>query len=111
SASMSGMPGMATLLPQYGESLAALARVASSTVPVLLLGETGSGKELLARAVHALSARQGPLVPVNCGALADTLVESLLFGHMKGAFSGALRDEPGLVRSSQDRKSTRLNSS
>jgi transcriptional regulator with AAA-type ATPase domain len=100
SASSSGMPGMATLLPEYGESLAALARVASSTVSVLLLGETGSGKELLARAVHVLSGRRGPLVPVNCGALADTLVESLLFGHTKGAFSGALRDEPGLVRSS-----------
>ena len=98
-ASGTGEPGLSTLLPHYGERLRALARVAASPVPILLLGESGSGKELLARAVHALSGRRGALVAINCGAVADALVESLLFGHMKGAFSGALRDEPGLVRS------------
>jgi transcriptional regulator with GAF, ATPase, and Fis domain len=73
--------------------------VASSLVPIALGGATGSGKEVIARAVHALSGRKGPFVPVNCGALPDTLVESELFGHKKGAFSGATEDRPGLVRS------------
>jgi transcriptional regulator of acetoin/glycerol metabolism len=93
------LEGMATLLPALGSSLAELARVSASSVPIMLLGATGTGKESLARAVHALSGRSGELVPVNCGALAPNLVESQLFGHVKGAFSGALRDEPGFVRS------------
>src|SRR5262249_54080196 len=59
-----------------------------------------SGKEVLASAVHKLSGREGPFVPVNCGALTDTLVESQLFGHTKGAFSGAVKDELGFVRAS-----------
>jgi hypothetical protein len=67
----------------------------------LLLGPTGSGKEVLAREIHAQSGRGGPFVPVNCGALPATLVEGLLFGHVKGAFSGAARDEPGFVRSAE----------
>jgi DNA-binding NtrC family response regulator len=92
--------GLRTLLPELQESHAALARVArTSTVPVLFLGPTGSGKEVLAREVHAQSKRAGPFVPVNCGALPSSLVESLLFGHVKGAFSGAARDEAGFVRS------------
>jgi DNA-binding NtrC family response regulator len=91
--------GLRTLLPELEESHAALARVArKSTVPVLLLGPTGSGKEVLAREVHAQSARTGPFVAVNCGALPAALVESLLFGHVKGSFSGAARDEIGFVR-------------
>jgi transcriptional regulator with GAF, ATPase, and Fis domain len=73
--------------------------MAPSDVTVLLHGETGTGKELVARALHALSGRDGPFVPVNCGALPDTLVESELFGYRRGAFSGALEDRPGLVRS------------
>ena len=92
--------GLRTLLPEMQEGYAALARVArGSTVPILFLGPTGSGKEVLAREVHAQSGRQGPFIPVNCGALPTTLVESLLFGHVKGAFSGAARDEVGFVRS------------
>ena len=70
-----------------------------SKLSILLLGESGAGKEVLARTVHSLSARSGPFVAINCGALAPTLVESQLFGFVKGAFSGANRDEPGLVRS------------
>jgi transcriptional regulator of acetoin/glycerol metabolism len=93
-------PGLSTLLPAYSKQLATFARVATSHVPLLLLGESGTGKEVLARAAHALSGRNGAFVPVNCGALPDTLVESQLFGHVKGAFSGAVRDEPGFVRSS-----------
>ncbi len=68
---------------------------------MIFLGETGTGKEVLARAIHAESGRTGAFVPVNCGALPANLVESLLFGHVRGAFSGALRDEPGLVRTAQ----------
>ena len=92
--------GLRTLLPELQDSYSALLRVAKrSVVPILLLGETGAGKEVLAREAHAQSGRGGAFVPVNCGALPTTLVESLLFGHVKGAFSGAARDEPGFVRS------------
>jgi DNA-binding NtrC family response regulator len=92
--------GLRTLLPELQESQTALSRVArSSTVPILLLGPTGTGKEVLARDVHEGSKRPGPFIPVNCGALPSTLVESLLFGYVKGAFSGATRDELGFVRS------------
>ena len=92
--------GIASLVPAYANELASFARVALSGLSILLLGETGTGKEVLAAAAHRLSGREGPFVPVNCGALTATLMESQLFGHMKGAFSGALRDEPGFVRAS-----------
>ncbi|HOD34704.1 MAG TPA: sigma 54-interacting transcriptional regulator [Syntrophales bacterium] len=70
--------------------------VADSTTTVLILGETGTGKELVAQAVHANSGRsKGPLIKVNCAAIPDTLIESELFGHEKGAFTGALRQRRG----------------
>ena len=72
--------------------------MARSPVSVVLRGETGTGKEVIARAVHTLSRRPGDFVAMNCGALPDHLVESELFGHKKGAFSGATEDRPGLVR-------------
>ena len=90
---------LGTLVPALAEEQVALARIARSRVPVLLRGETGTGKEVTARRVHALSgSARGALVAVNCGAIPDALVESQLFGHAKGAFSGAVRDEPGFVR-------------
>lgn len=91
--------GLATLDPLLARRYERLARVAAAPLPLLLLGETGTGKEVLARAVHALSKRPGPFVAVNCGAIPHGLVESHLFGHLRGAFSGAARDETGLVRS------------
>ncbi len=94
-----GQPlGIGTLLPALAAELAPLARVAVSKMTVLLLGETGTGKEVCARAVHAASKRRGELVPVNCAALPDSLVEAQFFGHHKGAFTGAAREALGFVR-------------
>ncbi len=73
-----------------------LPAVAASPSTVLILGETGTGKELMARTIHSLSPRrEGPFIAVNCGALQDTLLESELFGYKAGAFTGATRDKPG----------------
>jgi two-component system, NtrC family, response regulator GlrR len=80
------------------EFTALLKKIAQFDVPVLIEGETGTGKELAARAIHYNSRRRtGPFVPVNCGAIPDTLFESELFGHRRGAFTGASDDQPGLV--------------
>jgi two-component system response regulator PilR (NtrC family) len=84
--------------PAIVEVYKAVARVAPLRVPVLVLGETGSGKELVARALHRFGPRSaGPFVPVQCGAIPDTLLESELFGHIRGAFTDAHRDRRGAL--------------
>jgi DNA-binding NtrC family response regulator len=77
--------------------LAQVARVAVHPTSVLLLGESGTGKEVLARSIHQLSPRRdGPFIAINCGALPEALLESLLFGHVQGAFTDAVRDQQGV---------------
>ncbi|HZS10542.1 MAG TPA: sigma-54 dependent transcriptional regulator [Blastocatellia bacterium] len=90
----SGLVGRSpAMLELYKE----IARVAPSRSTVLIIGESGTGKELIARAIHQHSARSsGPFVPVNCGALAESLLEAELFGHTKGSFTGAAADRKGL---------------
>jgi DNA-binding NtrC family response regulator len=79
---------------------AQIRKVAGADAPVLIWGESGSGKELAAQAIHAASARaRGPFVPINCGAIPAALIQSELFGHARGAFTGAARDKVGLVES------------
>ncbi len=91
--------GFVTLVPGFAAELAKLERVARSPMPVLLFGETGTGKEVMARSIHALSGRSGPFQAINCAAIAPGLIESELFGHRKGAYTGAVDDHAGAVRS------------
>jgi len=96
-----GTPELATFDPGLAAELDGLTRLAPSTVSMLLRGPTGSGKEVVARALHQLSGRRGPFRAVNCGALPGELVEAELFGHRRGAYTGAVEDRPGLIRSAQ----------
>jgi two-component system, NtrC family, response regulator AtoC len=83
-----------------GPSDELVARIAGSAISVLILGETGVGKEVMAERIHALSPRHGrELVKINCAALMTSVLESELFGHERGAFTGAAREKPGLVES------------
>ena len=84
--------------PAMAKTYDMIERLATSDIAVFIVGETGTGKELAASALHAWSPRSsGPLVAINCAALPETLIESELFGHEKGAFSGAERTKPGLM--------------
>ncbi|MEJ7596369.1 MAG: sigma-54-dependent Fis family transcriptional regulator [Kofleriaceae bacterium] len=96
-----GDPLLVGNAPAFVAATALAARVAPSAIPVLLLGETGTGKDVLAQYVHRQSGRRGPFVAVNCAALADDLFEATLFGHRKGAFTGATSDSPGLFLEAQ----------
>src|SRR5258705_782834 len=88
--------------PAWLEVVRALPRIAESGLPVLVVGETGSGKELIARALHALSPRRrAGFVAHNCGATPDSLIENELFGHARGAFTGAVADRGGLFESAE----------
>jgi len=84
--------------PSGDDSTGLLTAIAETTSSLFILGETGVGKEVLATRIHALSKRTGPLVAVNCAALSETLLESELFGHEKGAFTGAVRTKEGLLQ-------------
>jgi transcriptional regulator with PAS, ATPase and Fis domain len=96
----SGSPSHSRVIGGYQiQHLAAkLADVATSDLSVLLLGESGTGKEVFAQELHERSGRRGPFQAVNCAAIPATLIEAELFGHRRGAFSGADRDRPGLIR-------------
>src|SRR3954468_22676307 len=92
----SELPGVVGTSPAMREVYRLTRLVARAPTTVLLVGETGTGKEVVARAVHRLSARaDGPYVRVNCGALAESLLESELFGHVKGSFTGAIDNKIG----------------
>ncbi|MBI5014771.1 MAG: sigma-54-dependent Fis family transcriptional regulator [Deltaproteobacteria bacterium] len=87
--------------PRMQEVFRLLERVAPTGVTVLVWGESGTGKELVARRLHTLSGRKGPFVAVNCSAIPEGLMESELFGHVKGSFTGAASDKPGLFEEAQ----------
>src|SRR5437899_8212575 len=90
------LPGIVGDSPAMGAVYERTRLVAPARSSVLLVGETGTGKELIARAIHRLSPRaDGPYVRVNCGALSESLLESELFGHIKGAFTGAVDNKTG----------------
>jgi len=100
----SASPGeeLTTLSPRMRSALEVVERAAAHDVPVLLRGESGTGKGLLARVLHAQSARKaGPFVTVNCPTLTEELLASELFGHARGAFTGAVRDQPGRVEAAE----------
>ena len=92
------VPGQAQVVRKLR---AQIARAAPDVSPVLILGETGTGKERLAAELHRLSHRKGAFVAVNCAALGEQLIESQLFGHVKGAFTGASSEQPGLFRAAE----------
>jgi len=90
-------PGLVGRTPAMLEVYKMIARVSDSPASVLITGESGTGKELVARAIHAHGERHlAPFVAVNCGALTETLLESELFGHVKGSFTGAVANKPGI---------------
>jgi DNA-binding NtrC family response regulator len=92
------LPDMLGRSPEFTRALTLLRKMSGSDATVLIGGETGTGKEMAARALHYLSRRRHhPFIPVNCGALPDELIENELFGHRRGAYTGAHDSQPGLV--------------
>ena len=99
--SMSGREVLRVVDPTPAGVPSLVAEVAASRASVLILGETGAGKEVLAETVHVLSRRTGPLMRINCAALSESLLESELFGHEKGAFTGAVAPKVGLLEGAE----------
>ncbi len=96
--SQAGLHGIFGQCPEIEEVFTTIRKVASTDVPVMILGENGTGKEMVARAIHELSLRKdGPFIPINCGAIPENLLEAELFGHEKGAFTGAAARVQGKV--------------
>jgi two-component system NtrC family response regulator len=96
----SPIDGIIASSPEMLQALRNIEKIAPTDVSVLLLGESGTGKELLAQALHKLSSRtRAPFVPINCAAIPETLLESELFGHEKGAFTGAVKQNIGRIES------------
>jgi transcriptional regulator with PAS, ATPase and Fis domain len=94
--------GIITCSPEMSEAVATIQSIAPSRIPVLITGPSGVGKELLAQALHQMSDRRRlPFVPVNCGAISSTLIESELFGHERGAFTGATTSREGLFATAE----------
>ncbi len=91
-------PASATLSPEWQLELRRVEQLAPTAQEIFIRGESGAGKEVLARFIHQRSGRTGPFLGVNCGALAEHLLEDELFGHVRGAFSGAFQDRAGLFR-------------
>jgi DNA-binding NtrC family response regulator len=98
----SGAPEIIGSSALIKDVLATVAKVSPSSATVLIEGESGTGKELIAKAIHFGSDRADkPFLAINCGALPEGLLESELFGHLKGSFTGAIADKPGLFRSAE----------
>ena len=97
------LPGMVFSSRAMAEVARSVERVKDSDSTILVTGESGTGKELIARAIHRLSRRaESQFVPFNCSAVPAELIESLLFGHRRGTFTGALSDQTGLIRSAEN---------
>jgi DNA-binding NtrC family response regulator/tetratricopeptide (TPR) repeat protein len=97
---VAGIPTFITADSSVRQMLATTLKIAPRSLSILVLGESGTGKEIVAEAIHAASNRKGPFVPVNCGALPGELLEAELFGHAKGAYTGADRERGGLIEHS-----------
>lgn len=101
--SASTLPGMVFSSKAMGDVARQVERIKDSDSTVLVTGESGTGKELIARAIHRVSRRaEGEFIPFNCSAVPAELIESMLFGHRKGTFTGALADHVGLIRSAEN---------
>ncbi|MDT8420530.1 MAG: PEP-CTERM-box response regulator transcription factor [Desulfuromonadales bacterium] len=101
--SLEGVDGILGQCPQMEAVFQTIRKVASADIPVMVLGESGTGKEMVARAIHRQSLRSaGPFIPINCGAIPENLLESELFGHEKGAFTGAQSRVQGKVEFSEE---------
>jgi transcriptional regulator with PAS, ATPase and Fis domain len=101
--STSSLPGMVFSSRAMAEVARNVERIKDSSSTILVTGESGSGKELIARAIHRLSRRsESEFIPFNCSAVPAELIESMLFGHRRGTFTGAMQDQAGLIRSAEN---------